>query len=295
MAVDALRLDWLMRRRLILIGFLTAAAFLMAHLANSLVGEALTPIPAAPPVPAGPAPGPPAQADLRKMAEEILASGVFLLPKSGGATLDPSQAPVAAALDAARKIKLVGTVMTEGIIPFAVVEELASKRQTLYHLHEEVPNVGRIAEVRPDAILLQQGALQELLELNPGRSEHPAPPAAKPGPAGGGGGATLKRVVDQREVAQSMADLPKLLSEARVGPVYTEGKMEGWKIEAINPKSFYERIGLQAGDVLQRVNGVEIRDPGMILSLFQQLKDEKSVSLDMLRDGRKTTMHFEIR
>lgn len=295
MAADALRLDWLMRRRLLLLGFLTAAAFLMAHLANSLVGEALTPIPPAPPVAAGPAPGLPAQADLRKMAEEVLSSGLFLLPKSGGAAADPAQAP-AAALDAARKIKLVGTVMTEGIIPFAVVEELGSKRQTLYHLHEEVPNVGRIAEVRADAILLQQGALQELLELNPGQSELPvAAPAAKPGAPAPGGGATLKRVVDQREVAQNMADLPKLLSEARVGPVYTEGKMDGWKIEAINPKSFYERIGLQAGDVLQRVNGVEIRDPGMILSLFQQLKDEKSVSLDMLRDGRKTTMQFEIR
>jgi general secretion pathway protein C len=106
---------------------------------------------------------------------------------------------------------------------------------------------------------------------------------------------SLRRVLDQGEVARSMADLPKLLSEARVGPFYANGKVEGWKVERITPQSFYDRIGLQAGDVLQRVNGVEIRDPALILSLFQLLKNERSVSLDMLRDSRKTTMLFEIR
>lgn len=127
--------------------------------------------------------------------------------------------------------------------------------------------------------------------MNPAQTGPPA--VAKP--AAPSQGTALRRVLDQREVAQSMADLPKLLSEARVGPFYANGKVEGWKIEGINPKSFYDRIGLQAGDVLQRVNGVEIRDPGMVLSLFQQLKDERSVSLDLLRGGQKTTMLFEIR
>lgn len=284
-----------MRRRLIILGYLTIAAFLLAHLVNSWIGEALSSLPPVPPSAVASEPRVLPQADLRKMAEEILSSGFFPLPQTDPASLDQGLKPVAgASLDAARKIKLVGTVITEGIIPFAVVEDLTTKRQTLFHLLEQIPAVGQIAEIRADAILLKAGGEQEVLELNPGRAEPAATPAAAASPAATGAGA-LRKVVDQREVAQSMADLPKLLSEARVGPVYANGKMDGWKIEGINPKSFYERIGLRAGDVLQRVNGVEIRDPGMILSLFQQLKDEKSVSLDMLREGRKTTMLFEIR
>lgn len=294
-----------MRKRLLLLGYLTIVAFLLAHLINTWMAEAISGLPSAMSsarIKTQAVTGP--QDNLPKMAEEILASGLFPAAKmeapatdlaSGGVT--GNLRPAIGGLDAAKKVKLVGTVVTEGIIPFAVIEDLATKRQTLYHLSENVPNVGAIVEVRPDAVMLKQGAVKELLELNPSQAAPAAvakttAPAAPTNPAKG---SSLRKVLDQREVAQSMADLPKLLSEARVGPFYANGKVEGWKIEGITPKSFYERIGLQAGDVLQRVNGVEIRDPGMVLSLFQQLKDEKSVSLDMLREGQKTTMNYEIR
>jgi hypothetical protein len=47
----------------------------------------------------------------------------------------------------------------------AVVEEIGTKKQTLYRLHDEIANVGRIAQIRKDAILIRQGAQHELLEL----------------------------------------------------------------------------------------------------------------------------------
>jgi general secretion pathway protein C len=289
-----------MRRHIILLGYLTFAAFLLAHLINTLLAEAISSQPTALPgkrTPVALAPIP--QADHSKMAEEILSSGLF---GPGPAAVDSSSpgAPAAGGkaiergLDAAKKIKLSGIVMTEGLIPFAVIEDLATKRQTLYRLFETIPDVGSIAQIRADAILLEQDGIHELLELNPGRAD-PAPAAKTAMANAPGTPRSLHRVLDQREVARSMADLPKLLSQARVGPVYAHGKVEGWKVEGITPQSFYDRIGLQAGDVLQRVNGVEIRDPAMILGLLQLLKNERSVSLDMLRDSRKTTMLFEIR
>jgi general secretion pathway protein C len=66
-------------------------------------------------------------------------------------------------------------------------------------------------------------------------------------------------------------------------------------LDYIAPSSFYEKIGLHYGDVLKQVNGVEIKDPGTMLSLFQQLRNEKSVKLDVLRNNQRTTMLFEIR
>jgi general secretion pathway protein C len=47
--------------------------------------------------------------------------------------------------------------------------------------------------------------------------------------------------------------------------------------------------------VLQRVNGVDVRDPSTMLSLFQQLKNERTVKVDMVRNNQKTTMTFELR
>ncbi len=92
-----------------------------------------------------------------------------------------------------------------------------------------------------------------------------------------------------------MADLPKLLTQARAVPFMVNGSPSGYRMDYIAPASFYEKIGIQYGDVLQRVNGVDVRDPSTMLSLFQQLKNERTVKVDMVRNNQKTTMTFELR
>jgi general secretion pathway protein C len=73
------------------------------------------------------------------------------------------------------------------------------------------------------------------------------------------------------------------------------GALSGFRIDYIAPASFYEKIGIQYGDVLQRVNGVEIRDPGTMLNLFQQLKNERTVKLDLVRNNQHSTVTYELR
>jgi general secretion pathway protein C len=102
-------------------------------------------------------------------------------------------------------------------------------------------------------------------------------------------------VIDRREVEQAMSDLPKLLTQARAVPNMVNGALNGFRIDYIAPASFYEKIGLVAGDVLQRVNGVDIRDPSTMLSLFQQLKNERTVKLDMVRNNERSTVTYELR
>ena len=38
-----------------------------------------------------------------------------------------------------------------------------------------------------------------------------------------------------------------------------------------------------------------LRDPGTMLTLFQQLRNEKTVKLDVLRNNQRTAMTFDIR
>ena len=92
-----------------------------------------------------------------------------------------------------------------------------------------------------------------------------------------------------------MADLSKLLTQARAVPFMVNGTPNCYRMDYIAPASFYEKIGIQYGDVLQRVNGVDVRDPSTMLSLLQQLKNERTVKVDMVRNNQKTTMTFELR
>jgi general secretion pathway protein C len=273
-------------------------AFLVAHIINAVIAEALS-------VPGGlarPSPGSDREVDvsatLPVLVERIRTSGLFPLPPdplgmgTAGSVAPPSRVP----LNLASKLKLLGVVIGDHEGVSAIVEELSSKRQLFFRLHDQIHDVGEISEIRRDGIVVRQGDQQELLELATSQIEKPpsapvaAVPAVAPGP-----GSPVRTVLDRRDVEQAMGDIPKLLSQARAVPYLVNGAMNGFRLDFIAPASFYEKIGLKYGDVLQQVNGVDIRDPGTMLTLFQQLRNEKMVKLDVLRNNQRTAMTFDIR
>jgi general secretion pathway protein C len=285
-------------RRGIIFAYVVCGTFLVAHIINAVIAEALS-------IPAGlvrPSSASDREAEVRTsvpaMVERIRTSGLFPLPPDLlGMSIEGSGAPPARApLNLASKLKLLGVVIGNHEGVSAIVEELSSKRQLFFRLHDQIPDVGEISEIRRDGIVVRQGDQQELLELAAAQIEKPpstpvtAGSAVAPVP-----GSPVRTVLDRREVEQAMGDLPKLLSQARAVPYVINGAMNGFRLDFIAPSSFYEKIGLKYGDVLQQVNGVDIRDPGTMLTLFQQLRNEKTVKLDVLRNNQRTAMTFDIR
>jgi general secretion pathway protein C len=286
-----------MRRGIILV-YVVCATFLTAHIINAVIAEALS----LPVVPVRPSPTSVREADTKMslpgLVEHIRTSGLFPLPAdplrmsiAGSDALPPR-----ASLNLASKLRLLGVVIGDHEGVSAIVEELASKRQLFFRLHDHIPDVGEISEIRRDGMVVRQGDQQELLELDASQTEKPpslpvaAVSAVVPVP-----GTPVRTVLDRRAVDQAMGDLPKLLTQARAVPYLVNGAINGFRLDFIAPASFYEKIGLKYGDVLQQVNGVEIRDPGTMLTLFQQLRNEKTVKLDVLRNNQRTAMTFDIR
>jgi general secretion pathway protein C len=293
------------RRALILL-YVVAAAFLIAHTINAVIAEALL-------VPSGIA-VPPALPDAAasatrspmSLAEHVRTSGLFPLPHAPAGTSAGISglsggvgAPAGVArqpLNLAAKLKLLGVVTGDRGGVSAIVEDLASKRQLFFRLHDQIPDIGEISEIRRNGIVLRQGDDEELLELSTGElTKPPVVQTASTGRSTVPPGGPIQKVLDRREVEQAMNDLPKLLSQARAVPHLVNGAMSGFRLDYIAPASFYEKIGLRYGDILKQVNGVEVRDPGTMLTLFQQLRNEQTVKLDVMRNNQRTTMTFDIR
>jgi general secretion pathway protein C len=285
-------------RRGIILAYVMCGTFLVAHIINAVIAEALS-------VPVGlvePSTASDRETDLNVtlpvLVERIRASGLFPLPpdplgmSAAGSSASPSRAP----LNLASKLKLLGVVIGDHEGVSAIVEELSSKRQLFFRLHDQIPDVGEISEIRRDGMVVRQGDQQELLELAASQTEKPpSAPVLVGSVVAPVPGSPVRTVLDRREVEQAMGDLPKLLSQARAVPYLVNGAMNGFRLDFIAPSSFYEKIGLKYGDVLQQVNGVDIRDPGTMLTLFQQLRNEKTVKLYVLRNNQRTAMTFDIR
>lgn len=300
-----MRSEWI--KKSLLAAFLTASCFFVSHAVNAWTEHALLsdwPAESGAVVAADgslPTDGTDELASPESMKQLILSSGIFVVPHGGkGLTSSDQksgqeQEPDLPPLNLASKFKVRGSVLGEGSRAFAVIEDITSKNQLLYSLGGIIPDGGELVEIQRAGVLIRQGKRQEFLPVTL-QEDSQGRPVAVSSPAVPARPSQQRKILDRREVEAAVDNLNKLLAEARATPFFRNGKVVGYEIAILSPDSFYTRIGLIPGDVLTRVNGIEIRDPGQVFSLFQRVKQERVVTVDLLRGGSQaTTLTYDIR
>ncbi len=285
-------------RRCVMLLYLLIATFFVAHSINAFVAHSLTAMPldaVKPPVAAdnavasGEAP--------TQFVQQITHSGLFQLPAqtSAGPAGETQAAPPKPPLNIGLKIRLLGTMLNARGEGFAVVEDIASKRQNLVRLRETIENIGEVSELRRDGILIRQGDQEEVLGLALLQSDQTAPPSRMPTQAPALSVSPPKRTLDRREVMEAVKDPSKLLMQAHAVPYFQNGAIQGFRLDFVNPSGFFDKAGFQYGDVIQRINGVDIRDPGRLLGMFNQVVNERTVKVDVVRAAQNTTLTYDLR
>ena len=182
---------------------------------------------------------------------------------------------------------------------------------------EEVEPGTFLSSIERDKVWLTRGSEREMLEILPvgskARASLSPPPAgqrsAAPGaPQGAGtspsqtpGEIRVERLADNRfaideaGVSQLSGNFNQFMTQVRMVPYFEGNTAAGYRLAAIRPGTTFERLGFQGGDVLQQVNGLDLSSPEKISAIFQNLKDQKKVSVNILRQGQKNTLTYEIR
>ena len=282
--------------------YLTLVALIIAHTTNAFVADALhAPLDISPM--SGPTPNPIETPDpvlSKESVENILQSRLFELPPAAQLNKDGKPVPAGPPpppIEATRKVALVGTVFRNGSGVLAVLEELTSKQQELYRLGTDVPNVGMLAVIEKDRVLFRSGPSEEWLPLaatqqpqNGSTDATPFAPSSMKAQA-----VPVRQTVDRREVVAVLNDPTRVMTHAQAFPNLTDGKLDGFRLWNVLGAGFFYKLGLRNNDVIQRINGVELRDPGMLFSLFQQLRSENSVRVDLVRNSQRQTLTYDIR
>lgn len=284
-------------RYAVMSAFLLCSTFLLAHTVNALIENAIQFVPRAPQFPTEERAQLESAAPREDTVRAILRSRLFPLPANVDADTGMAAAapPPPPPLNLASKLLLRGTAQGHGRAASAFLEELSSKKQALYHLGDQIEGAGELIDVQRTGITIRQGKQEEFLPVHiadgPG-----APPIALPVAARAPQGDPKRRLVlDRREVDAAVSNLSKLMAEARATPYFVDGKVTGFQIIPLTTDSFFSRIGLVSGDILKRINGADVRDPGQVLTLFQQVKNERIVKVDIVRQEQPTTLVYEIR
>lgn len=102
-------------------------------------------------------------------------------------------------------------------------------------------------------------------------------------------------IVSQESIQHAMENPSQLMTDARLQPNYINGKQEGFILREVRNGGIYQSLGLQNGDVLFRINNYEITNPEIALQAFTALKGMDRVDLDILRNGSRMTLTYQIR
>jgi general secretion pathway protein C len=269
---------------LVLITLLTISAYFLADTVDAMIGKSLS----AAPTFTGPLDsahaGPLPKRELSDYSV-ILERGLF------GEGRAPSSGPAAA--PESSSFLLVGTVEGEQFAG-AVLQDAAGA-QMFYRRDQRLPDGSRLVKVKRDRVTLRKpdGVTLEIQLIDETKIVNvPSKPGAGAGVQRVSDG---RYVVDQREIASSTENMGQVLTQARALPYLEQGKTVGFRISEIVPGSIYEKIGLQNGDVVQRVNAQDVDDPGKFFQMYQGLKDESRISIDLLRNGQRQTLNYDIR
>lgn len=211
--------------------------------------------------------------------------------KSGsGSSLDLTGPSVKTTLP----LKLIGTMVLDNPKwSLSIITGDSKSKSNAYMVNDIVLSSAVIVKILRNKVLLKNNGRLEHLEI---KEDQPAFIAErKAGDIGVKSSGEGKFVVNRRELNQAFADLSTILTQARVVPHFKDGKTVGFRIFAIQPGSIYTKLGLKNNDIIARVNGVLIDDPTKGLQLFNALKTESKIELDIERTGVKRSLKYDIK
>lgn len=205
------------------------------------------------------------------------------------------------------ELKLLGT--WAGPTGYAVFEK-TSGEQDVFKAGQTVFGAGTLTSIEDGKASLSAGGTEvtftvfkeEVPSSISGIGEVSAPLPDEAGAASPGQGSKYTSkvsenswVIDQKAVADSLNDMSRVLSDARLTPKVSDAGVEGFTVTEIKPRGIFDAIGLKDGDVLTKINGYEIDSPEKAVQVLSALRGETNIDLDILRGGKPKSLHYTIR
>ena len=280
---------------------LAVAAWLLAKTVNTAIGAAIRPTPRVDSG-AGQAAAPaPALATLdvdklypligQKPPPVVVAGASPDVPPPPKTCSDLQAAPVATSLRA----QLIAAIVAEKPLrSVAVIADKGSGQTSTFAIGDEVQGARALGGADPDAVDPSGRASRVVaIVCHDGRKEYvdfgtggggaivpasapnvgvvpvPPPSGAPPGTPVDG----IRKTADNKyDVKKSVLDgtlsnLNAVATQARIVPSFKNGVANGFKVFSIQPNSFYTSIGVENGDVIQKINGYEINSPDKALEI----------------------------
>lgn len=239
-------------------------------------------------------------------------------------TLAPSDAApveVAPAEDLAEtslQYKLLGTASGTDDSARAAVEDLSNRSHQVVRVGDQLGGKAEVVSIERRRIVLRHNGRMEQLSLlekdgglrntPPTASRRTRPDRARraamrpPRPAPSVPDVDIQQLgenrfsLDRGDVEAAAINPAALFSQARILPKYEGGEMVGIQLNSIKEGSLFQQIGIQEGDTVTTVNGVEVTGQQESAEVLRELTQAAEFDVTVTgADGVVRNLHYEVR
>jgi general secretion pathway protein C len=176
----------------------------------------------------------------------------------------------------------------------AIVGDPKGKEEN-YAVGDPLPGGAKLSEIYPDRIILERNGRFETLRLPKqralsgsgdagNRSATPARSAGSPGKA-----AAFQKY--RKEIKRNPSSF---MNYVQAAPHRENGKFVGFKLKAGRQPEAFNELGLQSGDIVTAINGVQIDSPSSGMKAMRALGDGDTVDVTLLRGGQETSLSLSL-
>jgi len=180
----------------------------------------------------------------------------------------------------------------------AIIENRGN--QAVYGLGEKIEGTNAtLQQVYRDRVIIKNGIRNETLmldgidydEANKRRQQQtrrqPAPVRSAPD--------TRKLSEEAIEATASLRERPANFTDfISISPKTDEGQLIGYQVSPGKEPALFQSAGLQAGDVIAQINGLDLTDMQQSQEALSELRNAQSLELTIIRDGSFTTLYLDL-
>ncbi len=219
----------------------------------------------------------------------------------GNAAAKPAE-PVAEVTDAPEtrlNLTLTGVVASsEQEAGTAIIENRGS--QAVYGLGEKIEGTNAtLQKVYNDRVIIKNGVRNETLmldgidydEANRRREmqarNRPEPQEEEED--------TVELSEEALEATAALRERPANFTDfISISPKTEEGQLIGYQVSPGKEPELFKSAGLQAGDVITQINGLDLTDLQQSQEALSELRNAQTIELTIIRDGSLTTLYLDL-
>jgi len=202
----------------------------------------------------------------------------------------PTDAPRSASA-----LKLKGVIAPTPGTQASAIFSTGAGRDIAVYIEGEVQPGMKLAEVHPDHVIVSSAGVKSRIDLEAARSTGVATRGGVPGKATGFK-LNVERTgsnnysISRKELDEALRDPGQLNFLGQLG-VPPKG---GVRMEQAPPGSLAQKLGLQPGDVIKRVNGQKVASAGDLARLYTQFNTLSLIQAEIQRGQATLQLSYQI-